>query len=114
MVPITCSQMALARGARSGLLMILVPSAANTASKEPVNLGVAIADEELDSVGLVGAVNREVAGLLGHPVSSRPGGHAGDPYEAGLVVDEHEDREPAEEHRVDMEEVARHQAFRLV
>ncbi len=35
MVPITRSQMALARGARTGLFRILVPSPAKTASKEP-------------------------------------------------------------------------------
>ena len=30
-------------------------------------LGVAVADEELDRVRLVGELQREVAGLLGHP-----------------------------------------------
>ncbi len=38
MVPTTRSHMAFARGARTGVLMILVPSAAKTASKEAVNL----------------------------------------------------------------------------
>ena len=38
MVPMTRSQMALARGARMGVLMTLVPSAAMAASKEAVNL----------------------------------------------------------------------------
>ncbi len=37
-VPITRSQMASARGARTGVLMVLVPSAANTASNEAVYL----------------------------------------------------------------------------
>ena len=38
MVPMTRSQMAFARGAGTGVVMILMPSAANTASKDPVNL----------------------------------------------------------------------------
>jgi hypothetical protein len=41
-------------------------------------LGVAIADEELDGVCLVGEVHREIAGLLGHPIGYRLGGHAGE------------------------------------
>ena len=112
-VPITRSQMALARGARTGLLMILMPSAAKTASKEAVNLVSRSRMRNLTAHRLVGEVHREVAGLLGHPVGDRLGGHAGDPDKARVVVDEHEDVEPAEEHRVDMEEVARHQSLRL-
>jgi len=37
MVPIAGSQMAFARGARTGVLMTLTPSAAKTASKEAAN-----------------------------------------------------------------------------
>jgi hypothetical protein len=48
----------------------------------------------------------EVANLLGHPVGDRLGGHAGDPHEAAVMVDEHEHVEPAQENGVDMEEVA--------
>ena len=51
-------------------------------------LGVAIADEELESVRLVGEVHREIAGLLGHPIGYRRGGHAGDPHETRVVVGE--------------------------
>ena len=64
-------------------------------------LGVAVADEELDRGRLVGEVHREVAGLLGHPLGDRVGGDAGDPYETRVVVDEHEHVEPAEEDGVD-------------
>jgi hypothetical protein len=75
--------------------------------------GVAIADAELDTVCLIGEGHREIAGLLGHPTSDRVGGHAGDPHETRVVVDEHEDVEPAEEHSVDMEGVAGHQSLGL-
>src|ERR1700722_10886636 len=65
-------------------------------------LGVAVADKELERACLVGERHREVAGLLGRPVGRRVGGHAGDSYDTRLVVDEHEDVEPAEKDRVDM------------
>ena len=113
MVPITRSQMALARGARTGGLDGPGALCGEDGVEGSGELGVAIADEEPDRVCFVGEVHREVAGLLGHPVSSRLGDHAGDPHEARVVVDEHQDVEPAEEDRVDMEEVAGHQSFRL-
>jgi hypothetical protein len=71
-------------------------------------LGVAIEDEELDRVRPVGELHREVPGLLGDPAGDRVRRDAGDPHETRVVVDEHEDVEPAEENGVDMEEVARH------
>ena len=76
-------------------------------------LGVAVTDKELDGVRLVGELHREVASLLGHPVSGRLGGHAGNPHQARVVVDEHEDVQPAEKDGVDVEEVARRQSLGL-
>ncbi|MDA8309432.1 MAG: hypothetical protein M0Z46_02260 [Actinomycetota bacterium] len=69
-------------------------------------LRVAIADEELHLVRLVGEVHREVADLLGHPRGHRVGRDAGDPDATRVVMDEHEDVEPAEKDGVDMKEVA--------
>ena len=81
MVPITRSQMALARGLDRG-----ADDPDGVGDEDGVEgggeLGVAIADEELDRVRLVGEVHREVPSLLGDPVSSWVGGHAGDPHEA--------------------------------
>jgi hypothetical protein len=74
-------------------------------------LGVPISDDERDCACLFGELHREVASLLGHPAGDRLGGHTGDPHEARVVVDEHEDVEPAEENAVDMEEVARLSPF---
>ena len=79
----------------------------------PGVLGVAISDEELDAARVVSKLHREVAGLLGHPSGDRLGGDASDPHEPRVVVDEHEHVEPAEENRVDMEEVARDESLRL-
>jgi len=80
------------------------------ASGEP---GVAIADEEACSVRLVGGARRETTDLSGNAIGDRVGGHAGDPHETRVVVDEHEDVEPAEEDHVDMDELAGHQSLRL-
>jgi|GEM_PF-6792596 len=106
-VPITRSQTAFARGARTGVLM---PWAANTASKDAVNLVSPIPEEELDRASLLGKLHAEVAGLMCHPVGDRLGGHTGDPHEARVVVDEDEHLQPPEKHRVDGQEVAREQA----
>ncbi len=76
-------------------------------------LCVSVTDEELDRVRLLGELQADVAGLLGHPVSGRLGGHAGDPVSPDVVVDEEEHVEPAEQHGVDAEEVAIDQALRL-
>jgi hypothetical protein len=46
-VPMILSQIAFARGARGGLARILMPSAVNAASKEPVNWPRAVSGQEL-------------------------------------------------------------------
>ena len=43
---------------------------------------------------------------MAHPVGTRLGGHAGDPDGPGVVVDEEQHVEPAEQHGVDAQEVA--------
>ena len=112
MVPITRSQMALARGLDRG-----ADDPDGVGDEDGVEgggeLGVAIADEELDRVRLVGELHREVPGLLGDPAGDRVRRDAGDPHETRVVVDEHEQIAPAEENGVDVEEVARHQPLRL-
>jgi hypothetical protein len=64
--------------------------------------GIPISDEELDSVRLLGELHRRVAGLLVHPAGQRIRSDAGDPDATRVVMDEHEDVEPAEENRVDV------------
>ena len=76
-------------------------------------LCVAIADEELDRARALGEVHRQVAGLLGHPVGDWVSRDAGDADEERVMVDEHEDVEPAEKNGVDVEEVTGHQSLRL-
>jgi hypothetical protein len=52
------------------------------------------------------------AGVVSEPAGGGIGGNAGDPDEAGVVVDEEQGVEPPEEHGVEAEE-SRDQAFRL-
>ena len=76
-------------------------------------LCVAIADEELGELCLVGELHRDVAGILSHPCGAWDHGDAGDADEARVVVDDHEDVEPAEKNGVDVEDVTRRQSLRL-
>jgi hypothetical protein len=101
MVPITRSQTAFARGDRAGLFTALVPSTANTESKDAVNFSLR-SDEELDSVHLFAELYGNIAGLLSDPAGDRVGRDPGNPNTSRVVMDEHEDVEPAEEHRVDI------------
>jgi hypothetical protein len=64
-----------------------MPSAAKTASKDPLNLVSRSRMRNL-TARLLGELHAEVAGLLGHPVGDRIGSHAGDPDGPGVVVDE--------------------------
>ncbi len=111
-MPITRSQMALARCSNWGLDG---PDAVGGEDgvEGAGELRIAIADEELDRRCLVGELHREVSSLLGDPVDDRRGGDSGDSYETAVVVDEDEHVEPTEEHRVDVEEVARDQTLGL-
>jgi hypothetical protein len=43
----------IARGARTGLLMIRTPAAVNTASNAPGELGVPVPDKELETVSVI-------------------------------------------------------------
>jgi hypothetical protein len=87
-VPTIRSQIAFARGACGGILMILMLGG------EPQRLGPA------------GQIEREVAGLLGHPVTRRVGGHPGQVHPP--VGDLHEDQhvQPAQQHRLHGDQVA--------
>ena len=69
----------LAGGARTGVLMIGMPSAAKTASKDALNLVSRSRMRNLTAA----ACHVEVAGLLGHPVGGGMGGDAGDPGRGG-------------------------------
>ena len=93
--PTKRSAIAFARGARTGVLMILTFDDPDIDRGEHGiegggELGVAVADEEPEApIGLV-EVHEQVAGLLGEPLPGGVGGDAQDMDAAGGVLDDEE------------------------
>ena len=65
-----------------------MPSAVNTASKEPMNWPARSPDQELDRSRVLAEVHQEVAGCLCHPRTVRVGGDAGQVDATGAVLDD--------------------------
>ena len=107
------SAKALARGERIGVRMIWMPSDRKTSSKTRSELGGSVPDLELDWVNRVGEHHGAVAGLLDNPRSGRVSRdpHHVDP--SGVELNEEQDVEPLQRHRVDGEEVAGQRQRRL-
>ncbi len=106
MVPTKRSAKALARGARTGVRMIRMPSVRKTSSKAAVNLVSRSPDQELDALSALAEFVRDVPRLLDHPGSRRVVRDAGDVHLSGVELDEEEDVQLLQEHGVDGEEVA--------
>jgi len=85
----------------------------NTASKTLVELRVPVSDQEPHPPTRVLKVHHQVPGLLGNPVPGRVRGDAEDTQPARGVFDDEERVQPAQRHRLQAEEVARHDAFGL-
>jgi hypothetical protein len=77
--PIQRSAIAFMRGVRTLQSTVRIPASAITASNTAGEVRAAIADHELDPVGLSAEVHEEVAGLLRGPF---PGGVLGDSEDA--------------------------------
>src|SRR3954467_12734507 len=105
--------MALARGARTGVLMMRMSVAVNTASKASVNLASRSRMRNRKWIARVVEVHEQLAGLLGQPGASRVGGHAEDVHSPGGVLDDQERVQPAHGDGVEVEEVAGEDAVRL-
>jgi hypothetical protein len=58
-------------------------------------------------------VHQQVAGRLGNPLACRVGGEAEDVYPACVYLDHEERVDPAQQHGVDVEEIAGRQSRRL-
>jgi hypothetical protein len=106
-VPTKRSAIAFDFGARTGVLMISMPSLAKTASKSRVNLLSRVADHVAKASQPVLNCPGELAGLLGDPLSSGVGGAAGEVDAAAAELDEEENIEPPQGDRFDREEVDR-------
>ena len=105
-VAIHRSQIAFARGAWIGVLIIVMPATVKTASNAPVY----VASRSLikpQAVGSFTEVHERVPGLLHCPGGGRVGGDAGQVHAPMVVLDDEQHVEPAQEDGVDMEEVDR-------
>ncbi len=104
-VPTNRSAKAFACGARTAVLMILIPSVRNTSSKLDVNFVSLSPDEDLGRSGTFGKIRGDVASLLHDPLPRWVGGDAGEIDPPGIELDEEQYVEASEQHRIDGEEV---------
>jgi hypothetical protein len=100
------SAKAFARGDRTGVLITWAPIDLITSSNDPRELGVPVADQEVDRSALVLQGGGQVTRLLGDPGPDRVGRHAGQEHLPTLEVDEEQHIEPAQRDRVHVKEVA--------
>ena len=113
MLPTKRSAIALARGARTGVLMMRTSMAVNTASNAAVNLASRSRMRNRKRWPASSRSMSEVAGLLGQPGAGRVGGDTQDVYAAGGVLDDEERVEPVQGDGVEVEQVAREDRVRL-
>src|SRR5437868_6501964 len=100
---------AFAFGARTGVLMVSIPSLAKTASKSRVNL-LPVAHEEAKRRSPLLECPGELSGLLGDPGARRVRGAAGQVDTSAAELDEEEHVQPPQRDRLDGEEVDREHA----
>ena len=112
-LPTKRSAIALARGARAGVLMIRASNCGEDGVEGGGELGVAVSDEKPEAPTGVIEVHAEVAGLLGQPGSGGVGGDAEDVHTAGGVFDDEEDVQPTQADGVHVEQVAGEDRVRL-
>ena len=113
MLPTKRSAIALARGARTGVLMMRTSMAVKTASKAAVNLASRSRMRNRKRLPGVVEVHEQVAGLLGQPGAGGVGGDAEDVHAAGGVLDDEERVQPAQGDGVEVEQVAGQDRVRL-
>ena len=101
------SQIAFARGACTGVVMIGMPGRGEDGVERVGVFGVPVSDQELQAVGALAEVHERVPGLLDRRCGGGVGGDAGQVHAAIVVLDNEQHVEPAQEDGVDVEEVNR-------
>src|ERR1039457_7156951 len=101
------SQIAFARGAWTGVLIIRRPAAVKTASNPSVYLASRSLIRNVRPPVRLAEVHERVPGLLDCPGGGGMGGDAGQVHAPIVVLDHEQDVEPAEKDSVDVEEVNR-------
>jgi hypothetical protein len=112
-VPIHRSAIAFARGARTGVRRMRMPSLVNTASKTSVNLASRSRIKNWKSRHALAEVHQQIPCLLSNPGSARVRGDSQKVHTAGGVLHEEQDRQPLAQQRIDAEEVGRANALCL-
>ena len=107
------SAIAFAFGARTGVLMIWMPSLAKTASKSRVNLLSRSRIRKRNDPGRSWSVQANWRACWVTQASGRVGGAAGEVDAAAAELDEEEHVQPLQRDRLDGEEVDREHALRL-
>ena len=113
MEPTKRSAIALARGARTGVLMMRTSIGGEDGVERGGELGVAVADQEPEAAAGVVEVHEQVAGLLGQPGAGGMRGDAEDVHPAGGVLDDEERVQPVQGDGVEVEQVAGEDRVRL-
>ena len=113
MEPTNRSAIALARGARTGVLMMRMSVAVKTASNAVVNLASRSRMRNRDRRAGVVEVHEQVAGQLGQPGAGGVRGDAEDVHPAGGVLDDEERVQPVQGDGVEVEQVAGEDRVRL-
>src|SRR5438105_11367207 len=101
---------AFAFGARTGVLMVSIPSLAKTASKSRVNLLSRSRMRKRNGGRRSWSVQANLSGLLGDPGARRVRGAAGQVDTSAAELDEEEHVQPPQRDRLDGEEVDREHA----
>ena len=114
MLPMKRSVIALARGARTGVWMMRTSMAVNTASKAAVNFASRSRMRNRKRRPASSRSMSRLRGLLGQPGAGGVGGDAEDVHTAGGVLDDEQDVQPAQGDRIEMEQIAGHDAMGLV
>jgi hypothetical protein len=112
MLPTKRSAIALARGARTGVLSTLTSIAVKTASSAAVNVASRSRMRNRNRRPVV-EVHEQVAGLLSQPRAGRVGGDGEQVHATGGVLDDEERIQSAQGNGLEVEQVAGQDHVRL-
>src|SRR6478609_1293537 len=112
-LPTKRSAMALARGARTGVLMMRTSTAVRTASNAAVNLASWSRRRNWKPRARSSRSMTRLRALLGQPGAGGVGGDPEDVHPAGGVLDDEERVEPVQRNGVEVEQVTGEDRLRL-
>jgi hypothetical protein len=105
-VPTNRPATAFARGAPTGVLVVLIPSERNASLKRDENFVSLSRMKKLGCARSAFKVEAQIAGLLDNPLPHWAGGDPAEIDPPDVDLDEEQQVETAKQHRIDGEEVA--------